>query len=124
MSAEPASNQSTSYLPAGEYQSTPEISLENEPFVSLNWPDSADLLTSILSAEFTTLPSLETLPSQSIVRGEQELESQPASPWLTKDMDRGLHGGNHAVRNLSHIINTLVRLDEITKFPVLTMHSL
>ncbi len=111
MATEPASNETTSYLPVAEYQAVPEMSpLEDEPFVSLNWPDSADLLNSILSAEFTTLPSLEILPSQSIVRGGEELESHPVSPWLTADSDQdSLHGGNHAVQNLSQIINTLVR---------------
>jgi hypothetical protein len=85
------------------------MSLDPEPFISLNWPDSEDLLNSILSTEFTTLPSLEILPSQSIVRRAEESDSQPVSPWLTTDPSRGsLHGGNHAVQNLSQIINSLV----------------
>ncbi|KAJ9610536.1 hypothetical protein H2200_005313 [Cladophialophora chaetospira] len=85
-----------------------EMSLDQEPFISLNWPDSEDLLNSILSAEFANLPSLEVLPSQSMVRGAQESEQQPVSPWLTSDASQSqMHGGNHAVRNLSQIINSL-----------------
>lgn len=108
----PSLNEPSTYPPVSEYHSaTQGLPLENESFVSLNWPDSADLLNSILSAEFTSLPSLEILPSQSLVRGGQELESQPVSPWLTPDTNQGqVHGGNHAVQNLSQIISTLVRL--------------
>lgn len=85
-----------------------EMSLDQEPFISLNWPDSEDLLNSILSAEFTSLPALEILPSQSIVRGAREPDPGPASPWLTSNINQRVHGGNHAVRNLSQIINSLV----------------
>ncbi len=83
-----------------------DMSLDQEPFISLNWPGSEDLLNSILSAEFTTLPDLEILPSQSIIRGAEEPYPEPVSPWLPPDTS--MHGGNHAVRNLSQIINSLV----------------
>ncbi|ETI26008.1 hypothetical protein G647_02785 [Cladophialophora carrionii CBS 160.54] len=83
------------------------MQLDHEPFGSLNWPDSEDLLNSILSAEFTTLPALEVLPSQSIVCGTTDLESHPVASWLTFDSNQDhLHGGNHAVQSLSHIINS------------------
>ena len=85
------------------------MSLDQEPFISLNWPDSEDLLNSILSTEFVNLPSLESLPSQYIVRGDQQAEPQPVSPWLTSDSSQShVHGGNHAVRNLSQMINSMV----------------
>ena len=84
--------------------------LSDESFPSLNWPDSTELLNSILSAEFMALPSLEMLPSQSIVRGGSVMDEEPVSPWLTSETDQGrTHGGNHAIQNLSQIINTLVR---------------
>jgi hypothetical protein len=85
------------------------MALDQEPFISLNWPDSEDLLQSILSAEFTTLPALEVLPSQSIIRNALELEPHPVSSWLTSDSKQEhLHGGNHAVQNLSQIIKSMV----------------
>jgi hypothetical protein len=103
-------SQSRGYIPNSTYQvGLDEVSLDQEPFSSLNWPDSEDLLNSILSAEFTSLPSLEVLPSQSFVRGTEDLTSQPVSPWLTADLDQSqVHGGNHAVQNLSQMINSLV----------------
>lgn len=86
-----------------------EMSIDQEQFISLNWPDSEDLLNSILSTEFANLPSLEILPSQSIVSGAPVIEVPPASPWLTSNSSQShVHGGNHAVQNLSHIITSLV----------------
>ncbi|KEF60853.1 uncharacterized protein A1O9_02415 [Exophiala aquamarina CBS 119918] len=73
----------------------------------LNWPDSTDLLQSILSAEFVNLPSLELFPSQPMLPSAA-LPSDPSrnslglslrdqhSPWL---------GGENVVQNLSQIIN-------------------
>ena len=94
----------------GAYQDISQnILLDDDPFVSLNWPDSAELLDSILSADFTSLPSLEVLPSQSLVRGAQALDSLPVSPWLASDMDNHeSYNGNHAVQGLSQIINSSV----------------
>ncbi|KIX02970.1 uncharacterized protein Z518_06520 [Rhinocladiella mackenziei CBS 650.93] len=105
----PSESSSNPYEPISDFQTTSEAaSLDNDPFGSLNWPDSANLLTSILSAEFTSLPSLDGLPSQSVFRGGPELPSDPVSPWATLDMDQSLlHGGNHAVHHLSQMINTL-----------------
>ncbi|KIW65493.1 hypothetical protein PV04_07750 [Phialophora macrospora] len=107
-------NDPSSLMPSCDALSSPYqeveggMALDQEPFISLNWPDSEDLLQSILSAEFTTLPALEILPSQSIVCSALELESHPVSPWLNSDSSQEhLHGGNHAVRNLSHIINSM-----------------
>ncbi|KIW10484.1 hypothetical protein PV08_11448 [Exophiala spinifera] len=72
--------------------------------MSLNWPDSADLLTSILSADFTNLPALEALPSQTVAPTESQ--SDHLSPWLTTDGNTQ-HRGTHAVQNLTQMINSL-----------------
>ena len=85
------------------------IQLGNETFSSLNWPDTTDLLNSILSAELSTLPPLETLPSQSIIEGGRGFHEASISPWLTSEVDQlQQHGGNDAVQSLSQIINNLV----------------
>lgn len=97
--------------PLASISESADMVLDNEPFQSLNWPDSADLLSAILNAEFAALPTLETLPSLSLVQGSQEVDFQPVSPWLTADSADNqniLHGGNNAVQNLSQIIETLV----------------
>jgi hypothetical protein len=78
----------------------------------LYWSDSADLLSSILAAELTALPHLGVGPSQpsdSDVRGGRQ-DSLPYSLWLTAESGQqtSLHGGAHAVQNLSQIISSLV----------------
>lgn len=96
---------SSAYAPVLEVRD--DTLLDTDETFSLNWPDSADLLNSILSTDFTTLPSVEILPSHAIVQGGSELA--PVSAWLTSDASPGqLHGGNHAVQNLSQMINSLV----------------
>ncbi len=97
-----------SYSPLPDFEHAADINLEDEAF-SLNWPDSTDLLNSILSAEFCALPSLETLPSRPIVRKGQRPDEQFDYPGLTSDSAQAdSHGGQEAVHNLSNIIKTLV----------------
>lgn len=94
----------STYTPMPEIHN--ESLLDPAEAMSLNWPDSADLLTSILSADFTNLPALEALPSQAVAPTESQ--STPLSPWLTTDGDRQ-HRGTHAVQNLTQMITSLVR---------------
>lgn len=83
----------------------------NNQLFQLTWPDSADFLQSLLSADFGTWqPPLETFPSQSIL-GNSHLasERQSRSPWLATDSTGNtVHSGNDAVRDLSLIITSLV----------------
>ncbi|KAJ9619097.1 hypothetical protein H2204_012808 [Knufia peltigerae] len=112
-----AANADASSLPPSTDELAPSIStytpmadIHNESLLdpaetmSLNWPDSADLLTSILAADFTNLPALEALPSQAVAPTESE--HTPLSPWLTADGDKQ-HRGTRAVKNLTEMITSL-----------------
>lgn len=84
-------------------------STTTDQLLQLIWPDSEDLLQSILSAELGPWPLLETLPSHSILMSGHQTAEQVTSPWLTPSgVEGGYHGGSHAVRNLSQIISNLV----------------
>ena len=83
----------------------------DDPFFQLTWPDSEDLLQSLLSTDFGTWqPPLETLPSHSIIaNGQHASEVQVRSPWLATDGAGNTgHSGNNAVRDLSRIITSVV----------------
>jgi hypothetical protein len=83
----------------------------DDPFFQLTWPDSEDLLQSLLSTDFSTWqPPLETLPSHSIAaNGHHASEEQVRSPWLAIDgAGNTAHSGNNAVRDLSRIITSVV----------------
>ena len=82
-------------------------SAQDDHFFQLTWPDSENLLQSILSSEFSTFPPLDIFPSQPIVRTGAVTEDQAVSPWLTSIQTSAQgHGGNSAVQNLSQIITS------------------
>ena len=98
------------YLPATDLPISDEM-VPGDSSNYLNWPDSTDLLQSILSAEFVNLPSLELFPAQPMLPAAalpaDATHSSPGSnlgdqqsPWL---------GGENAVQNLSQIIKNTVR---------------
>jgi uncharacterized C2H2 Zn-finger protein len=81
-----------------------------DPFLQLTWPDSEDLLHSILSANLGPWPqSWEAVPPQLILATGNQGSGQVQSPWLTSATDGSTdHAGNHAVRNLTQMITSLV----------------
>jgi hypothetical protein len=83
----------------------------DDPFFQLTWPDSEELLQSLLSANYSTWnPPVETLPCQPITANEnQSSEGQARSPWLANDgVDNTGQSGSNAVRDLGRIITSLV----------------
>ena len=96
----------------GEYNDrieTTGLDLADEAFLPLNWPDSEDLLQSILSSEPTALLPVDLLPSQPIIPSTQAAKEQLESPWLTnRDYPTRSQGSRFAVQNLSQIITSEV----------------
>jgi hypothetical protein len=105
------STQSAGYMATAEMLPTSDdMGVVDDSSNYLNWPDSADLLNSILSAEFVTLPSLEILPSQPMLRAESPpAATSHSSPWLSlRDQQSSWLEGENAVQSLSQIINNSV----------------
>ena len=89
-------------------RASPDLGLNDTSMLPLNWPDSEDLLNSILSSELMSLPTLEFLPSQPVIHREPlPIENLPSS-WPLLGSDRGRVDGLHAIQDLSHMINTTV----------------
>jgi hypothetical protein len=82
-----------------------------DPIFQLTWPDSEALLQSLLSTDFDALqPPGGMFPSQSIFSNDQQVNTEPTSPWLNQEDRENIdHSGNQAIRNLTKIITTLVR---------------
>lgn len=98
-------------LPNGGIDLATPGAVLHDPYFQLTWPDSEDFLQSLLSANFGSWqPPLEASVSQAHVQLSQYSPTQSAqSPWLTAEPSTsGSHGGNHAVRDLSKIITSLV----------------
>lgn len=106
--AESASYMST----AGLHPASDTMVVPNDSSDYLNWPDSTDLLQSILSAEFVNLPSLEILPSQRVPPPESlPSETSHSSPWLhPRGQQSPWLGGENAVHHLSQIISDSVSI--------------
>lgn len=76
-----------------------------DPFLQLTWPDSEDLLQSILNNGIDpSAPYIETLPPQVPPSADSEVSRQAVSPWLPQDNAGRPREGSEAVRNISQII--------------------
>ena len=90
------------------HQSTDPVPMDPDiydPFLQLTWPDSEDLLQSILNNSIDpTVPNIETLPPQVPPTVGSEASRQVPSPWLPQDDVGRPREGSEAVRNVSQII--------------------
>lgn len=103
--------ESASYLSTTDlHPASDNVLVPNDSSDYLNWPDSTDLLQSILSAEFVNLPSLELLPSQRLSPpGSPPSETSHSSPWLhPRGQQSPWLGGENPVHHLSQIISNSV----------------
>lgn len=76
-----------------------------DPFLQLTWPDSEDLLQSILNNNIDpSAPYIETLPPQIPPSANSEASRQAVSPWLPQDGAGRPREGSEAVRNIRQII--------------------
>lgn len=96
------------YGHSGSDQTSPDLALGDTAMFTLNWPDSEDLLNSILSSDLMSLPTLDALPSQPANHLEPLPVDNLPSNWLLLGSDRGGADGLHAIRHLSHMISTTV----------------
>ena len=79
----------------------------DDHFFQLTWPDSENLLQSILSSEFSAFSPMDIFPSQPKVRSGAAPEDQAVSPWLASIQTSAQgHGCNSAVQDLSQIITS------------------
>lgn len=73
----------------------------------LNWPDSENLLQSILSADLDNWPAFHAPELPILDNHEQDEERE--SPWVQSVTGRGSsHTGDEAVSNLTRLITSVV----------------
>ena len=74
-----------------------------------NWPDSEDLLQSILSADLSSWAPLEASPFPPPTSDPLVPLQTVLSPWTQSADDSQPHGGEEAVHDLSRMIKRVVR---------------
>lgn len=94
-------------LIAGQQTQVTDHVLGND--FQLNWPDSENLLQTILSAELENWPASEYLAPELPTSENHQYGEEAESPWVQSTTHQGnSHGGNDAVSNLSRLITSVV----------------